>query len=84
MAQLTGKEITIVPRIPYVPIEPWDWFKENGIEDKQGGPPPMGAGPVMTPSIHIKDGRTGFRPCRHCLWRRHHRRNRFRRADRGL
>ena len=57
MAQLTGKEITIVPRIPYVPIEPWDWFKENGIEDKQGGPPPMGAGPVMTPSIHIKDGK---------------------------
>lgn len=60
MPQLKGKEITIVPRVPYVPIEPWEWFKENGIEDKNGGPPPMGAGPKMTPSIHIKNGkRTG-------------------------
>ncbi len=57
MAQLTGKEITIVPRVPYVPIEPWDWFKENGLEDKAGGPPPMGGGPSMTPSVHIKDGK---------------------------
>lgn len=43
MAQIIGKEISIVPRVPYVPIEPWDWFKEMGIEDKMGGPPPMGA-----------------------------------------
>lgn len=55
--QLKGKEITIVPRVPYVPIEPWEWFKENGIEDKMGGPPPMGEGPKMIPSIHIKNGR---------------------------
>ena len=55
MPQLTGKEIHIVPRVPYVPIEPWDWFAENGIEDK-GGPPPMGEGPRMTPSVHIQDG----------------------------
>lgn len=57
MSQLTGKELTLVPRIPYVPIEPWEWFQENGIEDKMGGPPPMGAGPVMTPSIYVKDGK---------------------------
>ena len=56
MPQLKGKEITIVPRIPYVPIEPWDWFRENGIEDK-GGHPPMGEGPVMTPTVYIKDGK---------------------------
>ena len=24
--------LTIVPRVPYVPIEPWQWFQENGIE----------------------------------------------------
>ena len=57
MAQLKAKEITIVPRIPYVPIEPWDWFKEMGIEDKNGGPPPMNPGPKMVPSLHIKDGK---------------------------
>ena len=57
MAQLKGKEITIVPRVPYVPIEPWDWFKENGIEDKGGGMPPRGEGPKMVPSLHIKDGK---------------------------
>ncbi len=58
MAKLIGKEITIVPRVPYVPIEPWEWFKENGIEDKNGGPPPMGGeGPKMVPSVHIKDGK---------------------------
>ena len=57
MAQIKGIAPVIVPRIPYVPIEPWDWFKENGIEDKMGGPPPMGEGPVMTPSIYIKDGK---------------------------
>ena len=57
MAQIKGIAPVIVPRIPYVPIEPWDWFKENGIEDKTGGPPPMGEGPVMTPSIYIKDGK---------------------------
>ena len=48
MAQIIGKEISIVPRVPYVPIEPWDWFKEMGIEDKMGGPPPMGAGVTVT------------------------------------
>ena len=42
MAQIKGINPVIVPRIPYVPIEPWDWFKENGLEDKMGGPPPMG------------------------------------------
>lgn len=57
MAQLKAKEITIVPRVPYVPIEPWDWFKENGIEDKGGGMPPRGMGPQMVPSVHIKDGK---------------------------
>ena len=57
MPKLTGKELNITPRVPYVPIEPWEWFKENGIEDKNGGPPPMGAGPKMTPSIHVKDGK---------------------------
>lgn len=57
MAILKAKEITITPRVPYVPIEPWDWFKENGIEDKAGGPPPMGKGPVMVPSVYIKDGK---------------------------
>jgi hypothetical protein len=57
MAQLTGKEITIVPRVPYIPIEPWEWFQENGVEDKMGGgPPPMGEGPKMVPSVYIKDG----------------------------
>ena len=45
MAQIKGINPVIVPRIPYVPIEPWDWFKENGLEDKMGGPPPMG-GPM--------------------------------------
>ena len=55
MSVIKGKEISITPRIPYVPIEPWEWFQENGIEDK-GGPPPMGAGPVMTPSVYIRDG----------------------------
>lgn len=57
MPQLKGKTLTIVPRVPYVPIEPWEWFKENGIEDKNGGPPPMGEGPKMTPSVYIKDGK---------------------------
>ena len=59
MSQIKGSEITITPRIPYVPIEPWDWFKENGIEDKggPGGPPPGGEGPKMVPSIYIKDGK---------------------------
>ena len=57
MAQIKGLDPVIVPRIPYVPIEPWEWFKENGLEDKMGGPPPMGAGPVMTPSVYIKDGK---------------------------
>ena len=57
MAQIKGINPVIVPRIPYVPIEPWDWFKENGLEDKMGGPPPMGAGPEMTPSVYIKDGK---------------------------
>ena len=58
MAILKAKEITITPRVPYVPIEPWDWFKENGIEDKGGGMPPMGPqGPVMVPSVYIKDGK---------------------------
>ncbi len=57
MPVLKGKEITITPRVPYVPIEPWDWFKEMGIEDKGGGMPPMGGGPVMTPSVYIKDGK---------------------------
>ena len=58
MPQIKGKEITITPRIPYVPIEPWEWFQEMGLEDKMGGPPPMmGDGPVMVPSIHIKDGK---------------------------
>ena len=56
MSILKAKEITITPRVPYVPIEPWDWFKENGIEDK-GGPPPMGEGPKMVPSVYIKDGK---------------------------
>jgi hypothetical protein len=56
MPQLTGKPLNIVARIPYVPIEPWEWFQENGLEDKNGGPPPMGEGPKMTPSIYIKDG----------------------------
>ena len=56
MAQINGKKLTLVPRIPYVPIEPWDWFKENGLEDKGGGGMPMGEGPTLTPSIHIKDG----------------------------
>lgn len=57
MPTLKGKSLTIVPRVPYVPIEPWEWFKENGIEDKNGGPPPMGEGPKMTPSVYIKDGK---------------------------
>ncbi len=57
MAQLTGKALNIVERIPYVPIDPWDWFKENGLEDKNGGPPPMGEGPKMTPSVYVKDGK---------------------------
>ena len=57
MAQIKGLDPVIVPRIPYVPIEPWEWFKENGLEDKMGGPPPMGAGPVMTPTVYIKDGK---------------------------
>ena len=33
MAQIKGLDPVIVPRIPYVPIEPWEWFKENGLED---------------------------------------------------
>lgn len=57
MAQIKGINPVIVPRIPYVPIDPWEWFKENGVEDKTGGPPPMGAGPEMTPSVYIKDGK---------------------------
>ena len=57
MPTLKGKKLTIVPRVPYVPIEPWEWFKENGIEDKMGGPPPMGEGPKMIPSVYIKDGK---------------------------
>ena len=55
---LKGKQLTITPRIPYVPIEPWEWFAENGIEDKgPGGPPPGGPGPEMTPAVYIKDGK---------------------------
>lgn len=57
MPTLKGTKLSIVPRVPYVPIEPWEWFKENGIEDKNGGPPPMGEGPKMTPSVYIKDGK---------------------------
>ena len=58
MAILKAKEITITPRVPYVPIEPWDWFKENGIEDKMGGPPPMRPdGPKQLPTVYIKDGK---------------------------
>lgn len=55
MAQIIGKEISIVPRVPYVPIEPWDWFKEMGIEDKMGGPPPMGAGVSDHAKLTLKD-----------------------------
>ena len=57
MPQLTGKQIHIEPRVPYVPIEPWEWFAENGLEDKGGGMPPMGEGPKLVPSINIKDGK---------------------------
>ena len=57
MPTLKGKSLTFVPRVPYVLIEPWEWFKENGIEDKNGGPPPMGEGPKMTPSVYVKDGK---------------------------
>ena len=35
MAQIKGINPVIVPRIPYVPIEPWDWFKENGLKTKR-------------------------------------------------
>ncbi len=56
--KLTGKELKITPRVPYEPIEPWEWFQENGIEDKgPGGPPPMGDGPKMVPTVYIKDGK---------------------------
>ena len=77
MAQIKGINPVIVPRIPYVPIEPWDWFKENGLEDKMGGPPPMGAGPEMTPSVYIKDGkRRGNDATCTQRYHRHHRRGR--------
>lgn len=55
MSKINGIAPEIIERIPYVPIDPEEWFAEMGIENK-GGPPPMGAGPVMKPTVYVKDG----------------------------
>ena len=60
MPELKGNAISIVPRVPYIPIEPWDWFKENGLEDKNGEPPPMmGEGPKLVPSVYVEGAASG-------------------------
>lgn len=56
MPKLSGIAPEIIERIPYIPLGPEEWFKEMGMEDK-GGPPPMGAGPVMKPTVYVKNGK---------------------------
>ena len=57
MPELKGKTISIVPRVPYVPISPPEWFEENGLENPRKGGHGPAPGPEMTPSIHVKDGK---------------------------
>ena len=58
MAKIKGSAPIVLERIPYVPLDPWEWFAELGIEDKgPGGPPPGGGENKMKPSVYIKDGK---------------------------
>ena len=57
MPELKGKTVPIVPRVPYVPISPPEWFEENGLENPRKGGHGPEPGPAMTPSIHVKDGK---------------------------
>jgi hypothetical protein len=56
MPKFNGIAPAITPRVPYVPIGPAEWFKEMGIEDKNGGPPPSMGEDTSRPSVYIKDG----------------------------
>ena len=56
MPKFNGIAPVITPRVPYVPIGPSEWFKEMGIEDKNGGPPPSMGEDLSRASVYVKDG----------------------------